>query len=104
MTDDQTTSQWRPPIGASLLGPSGRIWTVRAITSRGDRVVLTSPSPHGEHGAVVDLTAVSRMIPLDATTSTQPSGPTSSHPSPAGALVVEEAASGHGRGQSSIVP
>jgi hypothetical protein len=104
MTDDQTTSQWRPPIGASFLGPSGRIWTVKALTARGERVVLTSDSPDGEHGAVVDITAVSRMIPLDATRSTQPSEPTPTQPSPAPAPVVEEAASQHGRDQSVIAP
>ena len=46
------------------LGPSRRIWTVQTITTRGDRIVLTTPTPEGASGAIVDHLEVARMIPL----------------------------------------
>jgi hypothetical protein len=58
-----------PQPGDRFLGPSGRIWTVQAITTRGDRIVLTTPTPDGEGGAIVDHLAVARMIPLPIATS-----------------------------------
>ena len=72
MTNTETCNEWRPPVGGRYLAPSGRIWTVRSITSRGSRVVMASDSPEGEHGAVVDVTAVSRMIALDEASSARP--------------------------------
>jgi len=58
-------TDWTPPIGARYLAPSGRTWTVRSITPRGRRAVITYDAPDGEHGAVVDFTAISKMIALD---------------------------------------
>jgi hypothetical protein len=66
MTNHETRNEWRPPVGGRYLSSSGRIWTVRSITSRGSRVGMTSDSPVGEHGTVLDVTALSRMIALDA--------------------------------------
>jgi hypothetical protein len=62
--------------GDRFLGPGGRIWTVRTITTRGDRIVLTTPTPEGDSGAIVDRLAVARMIPL-------PVAPSSPHEVPA---------------------
>jgi hypothetical protein len=53
-----------PQPGHRFLGPSARIWTVQTITTRGDRIVLTTPTPEGDSGAIVDHLAVARMIPL----------------------------------------
>ena len=72
MTNRETFNEWMPPVGRTYLAPSGRIWNVRSITPRGNRVVLVSDSPKGEHGAVVDITAVSKMITLDAPLSARP--------------------------------
>jgi hypothetical protein len=66
MTNAETDNRWRPPVGTRYLAPSGKIWTVRSITPRGGRVILTAESPDGELGAVMDFVAVSRMIPVDA--------------------------------------
>jgi hypothetical protein len=52
-------------VGAKYLGPSGRIWTVDSIPPRGNRIVLTSPGPDGTCAAIMDTTAVLRMIPLE---------------------------------------
>jgi hypothetical protein len=52
-------------VGARFLGPSGRIWTVREITPRGHRLIMTTPSADGECGAVMDVNAILRMVPLD---------------------------------------
>jgi hypothetical protein len=66
MDDHETRGEWVPQIGTRYLAPSGRTWTVRSITPRGNRAVITYDAPDGEHGAVVDFTAISRMIALDA--------------------------------------
>ena len=58
-----------PQPGDRFLGPSGRIWTVQTITPRGNRIVLTTPTPEGDSGAIVDRLAVARMIPLPIATS-----------------------------------
>ena len=55
--------------GDRFLGPSGRIWTVQTITTRGNRIVVTTPTPEGDSGAIVDRLAVARMIPLPIATS-----------------------------------
>ena len=34
------------------------------ITTRGNRIVLTTPTPDGDSAAIVDHLAVARMIPL----------------------------------------
>ena len=65
MQNNQMENEWTPPIGARYLAPSGRTWTVRSITPRGSRAVITYDAPDGEHGAVVDFTAISKMIALD---------------------------------------
>ena len=59
----------RPQPGDRFLGPSGRIWTVQTITTRGNRIVLTTPTPEGDSAAIVDHLAVARMIPLPIATS-----------------------------------
>ena len=90
MTNSETRNEWRPAVGGRYLAPSGRIWIVRSITARGSRVVMASDSPEGEHGAVVDVTAVSRMIALDAAPSARPAELTSRPPvqdAPTGATV-----------------
>ena len=51
MKDHGREDEWEPPIGARYLAASGRIWTVRSITSRGRRVVITSDLPDGEQAA-----------------------------------------------------
>ena len=51
--------------GAQFLSPSGRMWTVRAITPKGTRVLLTAQEPDGEHSAVMDVLAVLRMVRID---------------------------------------
>jgi hypothetical protein len=53
-----------PEPGERFLGPSGLIWTVKAITACGDRIVLTTPTPDGDSGVIVDLLAIARMIPV----------------------------------------
>jgi hypothetical protein len=72
MKTRETPNQWVPPLGARYLAPSGRIWTVRSITRKGNRAVITRDSPEGECGAVVDFTAIIRMIALDAGPTRQP--------------------------------
>ena len=52
-------------VGARFLGPSGRIWTVREITPRGHRLIMMTPSVDASCGAVMDVNAVLRMVPLD---------------------------------------
>ena len=52
-------------IGSQFRSPSGRIWTARAITANGSRLVLASAGPEGEHGAVMDFVAVMRMVRID---------------------------------------
>lgn len=72
------TSLEVPEPGERFLGPSGRIWTVQAITARGHRIVLTTPTPEGDSGAIVDLLAIARMIPLStaaSSTDTPPAAP-----------------------------
>ena len=68
MSTHEAENEWKPAIGSRYLAVSGRIWTVRSITPRGNRVVITCDLPDGEHGAVVDFTAVARMVALDAAT------------------------------------
>ena len=63
------TSVEAPEPGDRFLGPSGRIWTIQAITAHGNRIVLTTPTPEGDSGAIVDLVAIARMIPLRIATS-----------------------------------
>jgi hypothetical protein len=82
-----TNTRSTPTVGERYLAPSGRIWTVRSLTPRGERVVLVSSSPEGDHGAVMDIAAVLRMIPLDVTeapsveTAPAPARPDASQPS-----------------------
>jgi hypothetical protein len=57
------TSVEAPEPGDRFLGPSGRIWTVQAITAHDTRIVLTTPTSEGDSGAIVDLLAIARMIP-----------------------------------------
>jgi hypothetical protein len=52
-------------IGSQFRSPTGRIWTVRAITPNGSRLVLSSAGADGEHGAVMDFVAVMRMVRID---------------------------------------
>ena len=52
-------------IGAQVLSPTGRIWTIRSITPSGSRVVLTSDQTDGEHAAIMDRVAVLRMVRID---------------------------------------
>jgi hypothetical protein len=63
------TSAAAPQPGDRFLGPSGRIWTIQTITPRGDRILLTTPAPEGDSGAIVDRLAVARMIPLPVASS-----------------------------------
>ena len=72
MSNHPLDTEWTPPIGARYLAPSGRTWTVRSITPRGRRAVITYDAPDGEHGAVVDFTAISRMIALDPAPTRRP--------------------------------
>ena len=53
-----------PEPGARFLGPSGLIWAVQAITAGGNRIVLTTPTPDGTIGVIVDLLAIARLIPV----------------------------------------
>ncbi len=52
-------------IGAQVLSPTGKVWTIRSMTPSGSRVVLTSDEPDGEHAAIVDCVAVLRMERID---------------------------------------
>jgi hypothetical protein len=52
-------------VGSRFLGPTGRIWTVRRITPRGHRLVMVRLSADKECAAVMDVSAVLRMVPLD---------------------------------------
>ncbi len=90
MKNNETETECTPLIGARYLAPSGRIWTVQSITPRGNRVVITYDAPEGKHGAVVDFTAISRMIALDATPGARHVAPASPRPvqvTPTGATV-----------------
>jgi hypothetical protein len=69
------TSAEAPESGDRFLGPSGRFWTVQAITAHGNRIVLTTPTPEGDSGAIVDLVAIARMIPLRVATSPPDNAP-----------------------------
>jgi len=69
------TSSDVPQLGDRLLGPSGRIWTVQTITTRGNRIVLTTPTADGDSAAIVDHLAVARMIPLRIATSSPGDAP-----------------------------
>jgi hypothetical protein len=73
-----------PEPGERFLGPSGRIWTVQAITAHGNRIVLTTPTPEGDSGAIVDLVAIARMIPLRIATSSPDNSPATPGDRPAG--------------------
>jgi hypothetical protein len=52
-------------IGTRVLSPTGKCWTIRSITSRGSRIVLTSDRPDGEHAAIMDRVAVLRMVRIE---------------------------------------
>ena len=80
MSNHPSETEWTPPIGARYLAPSGRTWTVRSITPRGRRAVITYDAPDGEHGAVVDFTAISRMIALDPAPTERPATHTTRRP------------------------
>ena len=51
--------------GSRFLSSTGRIWTVRAVMPDNGRVALSSPQPDGEHGAVIDIVALLRMVRID---------------------------------------
>jgi hypothetical protein len=70
-----------PASGDRYLSPSGRIWTVARTTRRGDRIALRTDGADGCHGAVVDLAALARMIPLDRSPA-EPLGPSPSGEQP----------------------
>jgi hypothetical protein len=55
-------------VGSRHLSATGRVWTVRRFLSRSDRYLLGSSSADGEVSAVMDRTALLRMINLDHTT------------------------------------
>ena len=80
MKNKEIETECTPLIGARYLAPSGHIWTVQSITPRGNRVIITYDAPDGKHGAVVDFTAVSRMIALDATPGARRVAPASLRP------------------------
>ena len=80
MSNHPMDTEWTPPIGARYLAPSGRTWTVRSITPRGRRAVITYDAPDGEHGAIVDFTAISSMIALDPAPTRRPATPTTPRP------------------------
>jgi len=80
MKHKETGTEGTPLIGARYLAPSGHIWTVQSITPRGSRVVITYDAPDGKHGAVVDFTAISKMIALDATPDARRVAPASPPP------------------------
>ena len=80
MSNHPLETEWTPPIGARYLAPSGRTWTVRSITPRGRRAVITYDAPDGEHGAVVDFTAISKMIALDPAPTGRPATHTTRRP------------------------
>jgi hypothetical protein len=65
-------------IGDELLAPSGHIWTIAAFTRRGNRIVLTRPTPHGPAAAIVDPGALTRMVPLVAAELRVQTGPSPS--------------------------
>ena len=51
-------------VGVRCRGVSGRVWTVRSVLANGSRVFVVSPGPDGECGAVIDIAALRRMVPL----------------------------------------
>jgi hypothetical protein len=59
MDDDAIT------IGAQVLSPTGRTWTIRSITPSGSRVVLPAARPDGHPAAIMDRVAVLRMARVD---------------------------------------
>jgi hypothetical protein len=52
-------------IGTSWVGPSGRVWTVRAVLRAGSRVLVVAPGQNGECAAVIDRGALARMVPVE---------------------------------------
>ena len=64
-----------PEPGDRFLGPSGKIWTVQALTARGNRIELTTPTAEGDAGAIVDAVAIARMIPLPVASSSPDNAP-----------------------------
>ena len=51
-------------VGVRCRGVSGRVWTVRSVLANGSRVLVVSPGPDGECGAVIDIAALGRMVPV----------------------------------------
>ena len=51
--------------GSQFLSATGRLWTVRSITPTGTRVMLISDESDGQHGAMVDIAAVRRMVRVE---------------------------------------
>ena len=65
--------------GSQFLSATGRLWTVRSVAPTGTRVMLVSVESDGQHGAMVDIAAVRRMVRVDreaAPTATQQPLPT----------------------------
>ena len=55
-----------PTPGDRFLAANGRLWTVARVTPRGDRIHVVAAGADGTHGAVIDLVALARMLPLVA--------------------------------------
>jgi len=51
--------------GSQFLSATGRLWTVRSIAPTGTRVMLVSVESDGQHGAMVDIAAVRRMVRVE---------------------------------------
>jgi hypothetical protein len=51
--------------GSQFLSATGRLWTVRSVAPTGTRVMLVSVESDGQHGAMVDIAAVRRMVRVD---------------------------------------
>ena len=93
-----------PEPGDRFLGPSGLIWTVQAITTRGDRIVLTTPTPDGDSGAIVDLLAIARMIPLPIAASSPHTPPATLGDGGPRCCRSDAAVDPHGHGPSLLAP
>jgi len=51
-------------VGDKLMARSGRIWTIAAFTPRGNRILLSRPTPEGPAAAIVGAGALAAMVPL----------------------------------------